>query len=220
MFPHTYFPPAMWLENGAPTGASETFVANIGLQKLGAASIVSMSDDSREARAMNSCYSLMRDRELRAAVWNFSVHREILAPSITVPEFGFNHAFLLPNGLLRILPPPQDVDWTIENIDSVPHLLTNDGEVLNLRFVKRVTDATIFDVLFIEMLACKLAWHLCELITQSNTKKADLKEEYKDLRNEARRINAFEKPSPQEPIDPWLISRRTGTEMNWLRGGW
>jgi len=208
---------------GAVTPAeviAQTRVANHALQKLGANLITSMDEDTREARTVKACYSILRDRELRAHSWNFSVKRAVLAPSATVPVFGFAKAFPLPADCLRVLPPARDVDWSVENIDGVSHILTNEGAVLNLRYVARITDEVAFDELFVDMLACKIAWHCCETITQSNQKKADVMEEYKDARAEARRINAFEQASPQEPEPPWLVARRAGSgEQNWLRFG-
>jgi hypothetical protein len=143
-----------------------------------------------------------------------------LAPSSTVPAFGFAKAFPLPADCLRILPSARHVDWTIENINGVSHILTNEGTVIYLRYVARITDEAAFDELFVDMLACKIAWHCCETITQSNQKKADVMAEYKEARAEARRINAFEQASPQEPEPPWLTARRAGSgEQNWLRFG-
>ena len=208
---------------GAVTPAeviAQTRVANHALQKLGAQLITSMDEDTREARTVKACYSILRDRELRAHSWNFSIKRVALAPSATVPAFGFAKAFPLPADCLRILPPARDVDWTIENINGASHILTNEGTVIYLRYVARITDEAAFDELFVVMLACKIAWHCCETITQSNQKKADVMEEYKDARAEARRINAFEQASPQEPEPPWLVARRAGSgEQNWLRFG-
>ena len=199
---------------------AQTRVANHALQKLGANLITSMDEDTREARTVKACYSILRDRELRAHSWNFSVKRAVLAPSATVPVFGFAKAFPLPADCLRVLPPARDVDWSVENIDGVSHILTNEGTVLNLRYVARITDEAAFDELFVDMLACKIAWHCCETITQSNQKKADVMNEYQDARAEARRINAFEQASPQEPEPPWLTARRTGNSgQNWLRFG-
>ena len=208
---------------GAVTPAeviSQTRVANHALQKLGAQLITSMDEDTREARTVKACYSILRDRELRAHSWNFSIKRVALAPSATVPAFGFAKAFPLPADCLRILPPALHVDWTVENINGVSHILTNEGTVIYLRYVARITDEAVFDELFVDMLACKIAWHCCETITQSNQKKADVMQEYKDARAEARRINAFEQASPQEPEPPWLVARRAGSgEQNWLRFG-
>lgn len=201
------------------TGISYVTIANLALQKLGAPAIAAPNEDSREARAIASCYGPLRDKELRAHTWNFSIRRAVLAPSATVPAFDFARAFELPADWLRTIPPPRHVDWTTEVIDGRPHILTNEGDVLYLRYVAKVTDETTFDACFVEMLATKIAWHCCEQITQSNQKKADLVEEYKMHRNEARRVNAFEQASPPEPESPWIEARTLGESRNWLGMG-
>ena len=209
--------------SGSPTPAeslSQVRVANLALQKLGAAEIVSMDEDTRERRAITRCYSMLRDRELRAHNWNFSIKRKILAPSSVAPLFEFAKAFPLPADCLRPLPPARDVDWTIEYHEGSKHILTNEGTVIYLRYVSRVTDETQFDPLFADMLACKIAWHCCEELTQSNQKKADIEREYKDAKAEAKRTNAFEQATPQEPEPPWLTARYAGDRgQNWLRFG-
>ncbi len=209
--------------SGSPTPAesiSQVRVANLALQKLGATEIVSMDEDTRERRAISRCYTMLRDRELRAHNWNFSIRRKVLAPSSVAPLFEFAKAFPLPADCLRPLPPSRDVDWTIEYHEGSKHILTNEGTVIYLRYVSRITDETLFDPLFADMLACKIAWHCCEEITQSNQKKADIEREYKDARAEAKRMNAFEQATPQEPEPPWLTARYAGDRgQNWLRFG-
>ena len=209
--------------SGSPTPAealSQVRVANLALQKLGATEIVSMDEDTRERRAITRCYTMLRDRELRAHSWNFSIKRVVLAPSSVAPAFEFAKAFPLPSDCLRPLPPARDVDWTIEYHNGSKHILTNEGTVIYLRYVSRVTDETQFDPLFADMLACKIAWHCCEEITQSNQKKADIEREYDKARADAKRINAFEQATPQEPEPPWLTARYAGDRgQNWRRFG-
>ena len=207
-------------ETTPATGISYVTIANLALQKLGASLIVSPSEDTREARTIAACYGPLRDKELRAHNWNFAIKRVVLAPSTTIPAFGFAKAFALPDDYLKILPPARGVDWTIEVIDGRPHILTNEGDIIYLRYVAKVTDEATFDTCFMEMLACKIAWHCCETITQSNQKKADAMTEYSLARAEAKRTNAFEQATPDEPEPPWLTARRTGGYgQNWLRFG-
>jgi hypothetical protein len=52
-------------------------------------------------------------------------------------------------------------------------------------------DEEDFDVLFEEVLACKVAYESCEFVTQSNSKKATALQEYKDAVVEAAKANAF-----------------------------
>ena len=133
--------------------ASEVEIANRALQKLGAARITSLTDNSVNARACNACYTVLRDSELRAHPWNFSISRAILAADATVPVFTRANAFQLPSDFLRLLPrDPEDNidfhDWQIEG----QKIYTNDAAPLHIRYVAQVTDPNKMDVLFRETL--------------------------------------------------------------------
>jgi hypothetical protein len=195
---------------------------NLALQKVGQSRVASISEDNSNARHCAACYDKLRRAELRKAAWNFSIVRATLAPSATIPEFTYALGFPLPVDCLRLLIPPRlGLDWKIESLDDRPAILTNDGDVLYIRYIQDVTDPTRFDPLFEDMLACKMAFNMCEVLTQSNTKKDALMQEYKDARNEAKKMNAFEKTPEQEPEDPWLASRRQGSvsmDRSWAIG--
>lgn len=190
-------------------------IGNLALIKLGAAPIVSLSENSKNARAIAGCYETLRDRELRAYPWKFSITRAILAPDAVEPLFQYASAFPVPADFLRLLKPARlGLDWHLENHEGRVCILTNDGTQLHIRYVRRVTDPTVFDPIFVEMLACKIAWHNAEAITQSNTKKAALMDEYRYHRAEARKTNAFEVNKQPQPVDEWLASRNIGQLIN------
>lgn len=194
---------------------SDVAICNLALQKLGASRISSLSDASENARECNAAYETIRDRELRANRWKFAIKRTTLAPSSTTPDFTYTYAFVLPPDCLRVLFPARlGLDWKIENHVGDPAILTNDGNTLEVRYVARITDPTKFDALFVEALAAKLAWHLCETFTQSNTKKAAALDEYKMALAEARKINAIELGVLKQPVDEWLMARRIGQLYN------
>ena len=198
---------------------SEVSICNLALQKLGTRRIVSLSEDSVEAREVAACYEQQRDNELRKYLWKFAKKRVVLGASAVIPAFTYALAFPLPADCLRVIKPVRvGLDWSIEQHDGALALLTNDGDSIEFRYIARVTDPTLFDPSFIEMLACKIAWHTCEKITQSNTKKQALNQEYLDAKAEARRTNAFELAPQEEPEDTWLTARQGGSR-NWLRFG-
>lgn len=194
---------------------SDVLICNLALQKLGAARITSLTDNSRNARSVNACYELLRDKELRLHPWNFAVTRIVLAPSATTPPFDYNFAFPLPSDCLRLLLPTRPfLDWRLEQQGAVSCILTNHGPSINVSYIQRVTDPTRFDVAFVEALACKIGWHCCEEITQSNDKKKDLLAEYKQVMGEARRANAFEDLAQDSPADDWDTARLVGSVFN------
>jgi hypothetical protein len=190
---------------------SDVSICNLALQKLGAARITALTDDSRNARSCNACYTLERDKELRAHPWTFATKRIVLAPDATAPAFDFDYAFSIPQDCLRILPPnTYALDWKFES----NKILTNAGDTLNLVYTARIEDPTVYDPCFVEALACKMAWHMCEEITQSNQKKADVASEYKFAIADAKKSNAFEKLSDTPPEDSWVAARLAGNGWN------
>jgi hypothetical protein len=204
----------------AVANVSDVSICNLALQKLGAARITALTDNSRNARSCNNCYTSIRDKELRRHNWNFSIKRAVLAPLATAPAFGYLYAFPVPNDFLKIIMPPQfNLDWKLENQGGVRVILTNQGNVMNLVYVAQITDPMQFDAAFAEAFAAKLAWHMCEEITQSNEKKKDIAAEYKDLIGEASRTDAFEKVSAAQPVDSWLQAQITGSRYDTNVGG-
>lgn len=194
---------------------SETSICNLALQKLGAARIVDLDEDSDNARACDASYEAVRDQVLRGNKWRFALKRTTLAPSATEPDFFYENAFVLPADCLRpIFPPRLDLDWKVENHEGDLAILTNDGDTLELRYLAKITDTTLYDPLFVDALACKLAWQLCETITQSTSKKDSLMNEYAFAIREAKRINAIEIGHLIQPIDEWVSGRLSGQLVN------
>jgi hypothetical protein len=195
--------------------ANDVSICNLALQKLGAARIVSLTASDHNAKSVNACYEALRDREMRTYYWNFAKKRATLAPSAVTPDFTYTYAFPVPTDFLRLIKPARlGLDWHLEQHEGVLSILTNDGDTLEVRYIAKVTNPALFDPMFVEMLACKIAWHVCEDITQSNTKKAAIAQEYVELKAEARRTNAFELPKNPQPVDEWLVARHTGQLVN------
>ncbi len=188
--------------------ASKVEIANRALQLIGAKRIVSLTEDSRNARAANAAYEPVKRAELRKHPWCFATKRKQLPASATEPIFTRANSFPLPSDFIRLLPPDpetnfNDMDWIIEG----RNIITNDGAPLDVRYIYDVTDPNEMDVLFREALAAKLAEQLCEEITQSNAKLAAANAAYKDVIAEAKRSNAIEKVAEKPPEDEWVTCR-------------
>ena len=86
-------------------------------------------------------------------------------------------------------------------------ILTNLGAPLNVQYVTRVTDPTLFSAPFYRALGCRLAVDLCESLTQSDTKQTKADGKYKESIREAVRANAIELPPEHLADDEWITSR-------------
>lgn len=183
--------------------ASEVDICNLALQRLGAKTISSLSDDSTAARECNRVYAHARDSELRAHPWSFARARVALAADSTDPSFGYAKQYTLPSDYIRILPTRDQSDLQIEN----GKILTDETAPLNLVYIKRETDPNKFDQLFIDLLVARIARDLAEKITQSKGKIEISQAIYEEMRKDARRINAQERPALEPPTDPWITAR-------------
>lgn len=188
--------------------SSQVEICNIALQKLGASPITSLSQDTKSAIECNTAFIPRLKALLRKHAWNFAIERAELAADATEPDWGRANAFQLPSDFLRLLPAyPEDVlntdDYQIEG----SKIYTDEDAPLYIRYIKYVDDAEAMDPLFREVLACDLAVQMCEALTQSNTKKAGLKEDLREALQEARRANAFESVAQTPPTSVWTTAR-------------
>lgn len=197
--------------------ASNVEIANRALTKIGAKRIISLDDNTKEGREVKSMFVIVRDAELRAHNWRFSIKRASVAAQADAPAFGFQRQFRPPADCLKLLDvgdyyPAADVtdyvgadtsEYAIEN----GFILTDYAAPLKLRYVARIEDPTLFDSLFVEAFACRLAMELAEPITQSTTKRELAQREYKMAMDSAVRANAIEKPPVKLADDTWIMAR-------------
>lgn len=198
--------------------ASEVDIANSAITKLGEARIMSLTDNVKPAREINAIFTLRRDALLRAFNWNFAMKRASLSALADAPEWGYTYQYQQPSDCLRVLQVgeyyviPGLADY-IGGTDNEPFkiegrtIVTDFSAPLNIRYLRRVTNAGDFDVLFTEAFACDLAYHACEAITQSNTKKDGLKADKREAILMAIRANAIELPPQTVQDDSWIMSR-------------
>ena len=146
---------------------SEVDICNRAMQKLGAKRMVSLTENIKSARECNLAYAIVRDSEMAKRQWTFALARKVIAPDSETPAFEFSYQFTLPGDCIRPLKERDTTSWSVEG----RKLLTDDGDNLELRYISRITNPNLFDPTFVEALATKIAYELCEAITQSNTKK-------------------------------------------------
>jgi hypothetical protein len=179
-------------------------VCNRALDKLGHGPITSLEDGTKAANLCIRNWPLVRDQVLRDHPWNFAVKRAALAASEETPAWGFGSKFPLPADNLRLL----EIDKlsTAEYQLESGHILAN-ASVLYVRYIRRVTDPNEYDYAFIDVVAARLAFELCESLTQSNTKKEQMFQEYDDALTRAKRVDGQENPPTVYEEDDWIKVR-------------
>lgn len=197
---------------------SEVSVANRALTLLGADLIIALTDDNNRGRTLNANYAPIRDAELARRRWRFSIKRTSLPALSAVPDSGYGKQYQVPNDFLKLI---EGGDLT-SGPDFTNYrgggnalysregdkILTNLPAPLHIRYIARITDASLFDAPFTESLAARLADECCERLTQSDSKRQICMAAYKRAVSEATRANALEVPSESEADNEWLAVRR------------
>lgn len=162
--------------------ASEVSICNMALTKLGGSIIISLNDESNEAKLCKANYDSCRDAVLEERDWTFAVERKILPALSEAPSFYFSSASQLPSDCIRVLGVYKSgisrtpIEWSLEG----RKILSNYAP-LYVKYIKRVTDPNIMSPGFIKALAARLEWELCVPLT-GNVNLANLKKaNYYDL---------------------------------------
>ncbi len=198
--------------------SSEVDIANRALSMLGEIRITSMADANKGARAMSARFDMLRDAELSAYPWRFSVTRTNLAASTDVPEWGYSTIYDRPVDDLRpirIGGAAVGVYYSASGVhgQDAPYEIiggrihTSMSAPLNYEYIARIADTGQFDPLFVEALAARLAVDAAEELTQSNSKKEAAMMIYRDTLSEARRVNSLYRPPRRRSAGTWVQSR-------------
>ena len=188
--------------------ASEVGICNEALSEIGAASILALDQDDKNARECNKRYASLRDKLLRAHPWNFAVARAKLGQLSAAPTYEFDFAYQLPSDWLRILS-VHDNDAGVGSVEyriEGRKVLSGASE-LWLRYVRRVTDPNTFDELFTEALIFRLAWALARPLIQSGTLEELKRKAFEAVMRKARGVDAQEDFAEALPEGSWVTDR-------------
>lgn len=198
--------------------ASRVDICNLALLSLGSGSkITALTDNSVAARALSNCYDLVRKAELRANYWAFSLTRAAIPANAVTPAWGFKAQYPLPADFVRMVQvnefylTPALLDYNTADASAFAiesgQVLCDYSAPLKIRYVRDVTDEGTFDALFNVSFAKRLAFETCEQITNSNTKKQSIRQDYMDAIKLAARTSAIEKPPALIGDDSWMMTR-------------
>ena len=141
---------------------TETSLCNMSLGRIGATRISSVeSDTSLQALQCRLHYEPTRNALLRSHYWPFASARSELTQDDSDPDFEWDNQFDLPDDFMA-LRSIYDPNNTPGNKSRHSHalegqsLLTNDSS-MSIRYIKKVTDVTEFDSLFVEVFVLLLA---------------------------------------------------------------
>jgi hypothetical protein len=168
--------------------ASVVDICNGALNQLGASTILTLTEDSKNARLCNARYTQVRDSLFRSHLWNCLTKRVELAKDTEVPSWGFSYQFTLPADCLRVVTILNyDYDYKVEG----RKILANHG-TLKIQYIARIEDPNQYDELLRETISASLAADIAYAITSSNPTTQNMYNLFQEKLREARFVDATE----------------------------
>jgi len=168
--------------------ASTVDICNGALNQLGATTILSLTEDSKNARLCNSRYTQVRDGVFRSHPLNCLQKRVELAADTTAPAWGFSYAYTLPADCLRLL---RILDYDSNYKVEGRKILSNTSS-MKILYIARITDSNEYDELLRETLSASLAADIAFAITSNNTTATNMYNLFQDKLKDARFVDSTE----------------------------
>jgi len=177
-------------------------IVNMAFVKIGADQIISLTEDSTNARKANAVYDFLRKSVLREHQWNFAVKRVECAVLSETPTFGYDYYYQLPSDCLRVLRLEDDTEFRVEGSK-----IATDESPCNIEYISDVTDCNSFDPMFVDSFSARITAELCYSITSDLNLAKGFLEEYKMKISLAKSKSSQENTPISVRADEWLNSR-------------
>tara|TARA_A100001515_G_scaffold23554_1_gene18215 strand:- start:1089 stop:1670 length:582 start_codon:yes stop_codon:yes gene_type:complete len=168
--------------------ASIVDICNGALNQLGASTIITLTEDSKNARLCNARFTQVRDSVFRSHPWNCLQKRVELAADTDTPAWGFTSQFTIPADCLRVL---SILDFDSDHKIEGRKILT-DNSSMKILYISRVTDPNEYDELLRETLSAALAADIAYAVTSSNPVAKNMYDLFQQKLKEARFVDSTE----------------------------
>ena len=176
--------------------ASIVDICNGALNQLGATTILSLTEDSKNARLCNQRYTQVRDGVFRSHPWNCLQKRIELAADTTAPAWGFSYAYTLPSDCLRLL---RILDYDSNYKVEGRKILSNTSS-MKILYIARVTDPNEYDELLRETLSAALGADIAFGITSNNQTAQNMYQLFQDKLRDARFVDSTEGQNVEQDL--------------------
>ena len=168
--------------------ASTVDICNGALNQLGATTILSLTEDSKNARLCNSRFTQVRDAVFRSHPWNCLQKRVELAADTDAPAWGFSYAYTLPADCLRLL---RILDYDSNYKVEGRKILSNTSS-MKILYIGRITDPNEYDESLRETLSAALGADIAFAVTSNNQTASNMYNLFQDKLKDARFIDSTE----------------------------
>jgi hypothetical protein len=137
---------------------------------------------------------------LRSHPWNFAIAYASLAQLAGTPVWdGWTYQFTVPSDVLRILETDliDDEPWELGLSSGGTKVVFTNSDAIKIKYIKDVTNTTLFDPIFEEALAFRIAADAAYSIVQSNTVQQTMFQAYEAFLSQARSFDGQESQPKQ-----------------------
>ena len=159
---------------------SKTEICNKALTLVGANPIVSISDDTQNARILSRVYELSLKSILSEAPWVFALKRKLLTLSADTLEWydtNENYIYVKPNDLIRAFRANDDNAIWRQHADYI----VSDTEDLGLEYVYFLDQPSKYSTSFVEAFVDKLCSDIAFMVLNSKTVAETFLEKYEGV---------------------------------------
>ena len=174
--------------------ASNVEIVNLALSKVGSATIADWNEATKEGRTATAVFTNVREWLQERYPWNFCLTRVSLTFSNATGtyysnEYTYYSALTNLSNMLRV--------YEVDNNPLVSYAIENDNfytstTPLVIRYIKKITDPTLFPPAFTNCFAVALAMEIAPILTGDWNTRVALKNELKMEIQQAYLLNAIE----------------------------
>lgn len=182
-------------------------IFNSALVKVGAGTILSPAEESREAQLCSEQWPKVFAETLMAHPWECAAARAVLAPDVEAPSFEWAHQYTLPANCLivRELTDSNGVGYYPFEIEG--RKLLTDANPAYIRYTRSMTSPAEIDPLLAEVLALRLAVEIAYSLVQSASLAELVARQYETRVQEARSILSRQSSIRVRDAGSWIASR-------------
>jgi len=171
--------------------------------------ILSLDEDSQNARLCNEFFDSSLETLLQEHPWNFALKRATLARLAEAPAYGYTYAYGLPSDCLRVVHfenQESGYSFAIEN-----HSVVTDTDTCKVTYIYDVEDMNKLSPIFRQAFIFYLAAELAPWITNAAQFAAGAAQQYASAFKKAKTANARENHVLKDSSGSWIKSRYLGS---------
>lgn len=192
--------------------ASDVSICNQALSWLGGNLIISLDDNTTEAKICKANYVPLRDAVTEEGKWTWATQRYKLLPNPQTPVYGYGQRFEIPSDVLTVVQVTQfeenandsdDFNFRVEG-----NFIMSNVDVIYMKGIRRIVDVSQFTTTFIQALAARIAADIAGVITESTTKEGQMLVKYERLMKTALAIDGLQGASDRIRTKSQIVRRR------------